>query len=84
MVAAMDDNSHDPPDDRSPMAIAMEWSVRLTTIGLEMALPAAGGSWLDHHLGLPWPIFVILGGIVGFTAGFYQLLRIAQQGPKKE
>ena len=37
------------PDERLPIAIAMEWSARLMTIGLEMALPAGGGYWLDLH-----------------------------------
>jgi F0F1-type ATP synthase assembly protein I len=65
-------------EDRSPMAVAMEWSVRLTTIGLEMALPAGGGFWLDHSIGT-MPVFVILGAILGFIAGFYHLMQIARQ-----
>ena len=38
----------DTPDDRSPIAQAIEWSTRLMVIGLEMALPAGGGYWLDQ------------------------------------
>ena len=45
------------------MAIAIEWSTRLMTIGLEMALPAAGGYWLDRRVGTS-PVFVILGAIL--------------------
>ena len=33
-----------PPDDRSPMAVGLEWSTRLMTIGLEMAIPIVGGT----------------------------------------
>ncbi len=70
-------------DDRSPMAVALEWSARLTTIGLEMALPAAGGYWLDRRIGTS-PLFVVLGAILGFAVGMFHLLQIArQQGPRK-
>jgi F0F1-type ATP synthase assembly protein I len=73
----------DNSDDRSPMAIAVEWSARLTTIGLEMAIPAGGGFWLDFRLGTS-PVFVILGALFGFAAGMFHLLQIArQQGPPK-
>jgi len=71
------------PDGRSPIAIAIEWSTRLMTIGLEMALPAAAGYWLDLHISTS-PVFVILGALLGFIAGMFHLLQIARfQGPKK-
>ena len=63
------------------MTIAIEWSTRLMTIGLEMALPAAGGYWLDLRVGT-LPTFVILGAILGFVTGILHLLRIARQVPK--
>ena len=73
----------DTSDDRSPMTIAIEWSTLLTAIGLEMALPPAGGYWLDLHVGTS-PIFLVLGAMLGFAAGMFHLLRIArQQGPQK-
>ena len=68
----------DTSDDRSPMAIAIEWSSRLIAIGLEMALPAAGGYWLDLRIGTS-PVFVILGAMLGFAAGMFHLLQIARQ-----
>jgi len=75
--------TQDTSDDRSPMAMAIEWSTRLMTIGMEMALPAAGGYWLDLHVGTS-PIFLVLGAMLGFAAGMFHLLRIArQQGPQK-
>ena len=71
------------PDERSPIAIAMEWSARLTTIGLEMAIPAGGGYWLDLRIGTS-PVFVILGAMLGFAAGMFHLMQIARQkGPQK-
>jgi F0F1-type ATP synthase assembly protein I len=73
---------NDTSDDRSPMTLAIEWSTRLTAIGLEMALPAAAGHWLDLRLGTS-PVFVILGAMLGFVAGMFTLLQIArQQGGK--
>jgi F0F1-type ATP synthase assembly protein I len=73
----------DTPDDRPPMTIAMEWSARLMTIGLEMALPAAGGYWLDGRIGTS-PVFVILGAMLGFAVGMFHLMQIARrQGPQK-
>ena len=66
------------PDDRSSMTAAMEWSARLTTIGLEMALPAGGGYWLDLHIGTS-PVFVILGALLGFAVGMFHLMQIARQ-----
>jgi len=68
-------------DDRSPMTLAVEWSTRLMTIGLEMALPAAGGYWLDLRIGT-LPTFVILGAMLGFVAGMFHLMQIARQSPK--
>ena len=76
----MDEKS---PDERSPMAVAMEWSARLTTIALEMTLPAAGGHWLDGRAKTS-PLFVILGAVLGFVLGMYQLLQIARQADKKK
>ena len=68
----------DTSDDRSPMALAIEWSARLMTIGLEMALPAAGGYWLDLRIGTS-PVIVILGTMLGFAAGMFHLMQIARQ-----
>ena len=61
--------------------MAIEWSSRLTVIGLEMALPAAGGYWLDRRFGTA-PVFVILGAILGFAAGMFHLLQIAKEQGK--
>jgi len=66
------------PDDRSPLAAAMEWSVRLTTIAFEMALPAGGGYWLDHRVGT-LPLFVVLGTMLGFATAMFHLMQIARQ-----
>jgi F0F1-type ATP synthase assembly protein I len=59
------------------MARAMVWTSHLTSIGLEMALPALGGYGLDRWLGTS-PIFLIVATILGFVTGFLHLLRLAK------
>lgn len=72
------------PDERPLMAIAVEWSARLMTITLEIALPAAGGYWLDRRFHT-LPILVLVGAMLGFVLGMYQLLQLARpKGPAKE
>jgi F0F1-type ATP synthase assembly protein I len=72
-----------PPDDRSPMAVALEWTSRITAIGLEMALPAGGGFWLDRRFQTT-PIFSAAGALLGFAVGFYHLLQIARRESAKK
>jgi ATP synthase protein I len=69
--------------DRPPMTVAMEWSARITTIALEMALPAGGGHWLDTRFGTS-PILTAIGALLGLTVGMLHLLQIARQQSKKK
>jgi len=55
----------------------MEWSSRLTTIGLEMLLPALGGYGLDSWIGTQ-PIFLLLGLLLGFAVGMLHLLQLTK------
>lgn len=69
----------EPSEPRTPLGVGMMWASRVTTLGLEFALPAWGGYWLDSKLGsAPWG--VLLGAILGFTVGIMHLLRIARTG----
>ena len=75
-----------PEDDRPPMAVAMGWVGRLTTVGLEMSLPPLAGWWADGRLGTePW--LLIVGGVLGFVTGFTHLLHetlsAGKQAPKE-
>jgi F0F1-type ATP synthase assembly protein I len=72
----------DTPDERSPMAIGLEWSTRLILVGLEMALPAAGGCWLDLRCGT-LPVFVIIGTVLGLSLGTWNFVRIARELNRK-
>ncbi len=67
-----------PPDDRSPMAVGLEWSTRLMTIGLEMAIPIVGGYWLDRRFGT-LPLFVCLGALLGVAIAIWQFVHIVRE-----
>jgi hypothetical protein len=73
---------NEPSDERSPWAVLAEWTSRLTSIGLEMALPALGGYGLDRWLGT-LPVFLVVGLLVGFAVGMTHLMRLAKSdGPR--
>jgi F0F1-type ATP synthase assembly protein I len=60
-------------DDRSPFALASEWTARITTVSLELVLPILAGVWLDQWLHLT-PLFLILGVILGFATATMSLV----------
>ena len=53
LSSAVVKDSNDNRDTRSPLAIGLEWAVRMTTIALEMALPGLGGLFVDWCWGCP-------------------------------
>lgn len=65
-------------DDRPPMVVAMRWVHQITSIAIEMALPALLGHWLDGRWGTePW--LVAVGALLGFAAAMVHLLSLAKQ-----
>ena len=64
-------------NDRSPFTLAMEWTSRITTISLEMVVPALVGYWLDQRLGTHL-LFLVLGVILGFVTAMLSLLRLTR------
>jgi F0F1-type ATP synthase assembly protein I len=64
-------------DDRSPFALAYEWSARITSISLELVVPVLAGYGLDQWLKLS-PLFLILGVIVGFATATLSLVRLTK------
>ncbi|MGD9648261.1 MAG: hypothetical protein AB7U73_21295 [Pirellulales bacterium] len=70
-----------PPDDRSPLAVAMSWVSTAIAISLQMALPALLGVGLDRWLATR-VLFTALGAIGGLVLGIYGLLRIVGK-PKR-
>jgi hypothetical protein len=67
-----------PEDKRPPMAIAMEWVSRITTIVLEMVLPGLGGQWLDEKFGVGF--LGLLGFVFGVSLGVWHLILMSQPG----
>lgn len=65
------------------MAKAYGWVAQITTISLEMTLPALGGFWLDEKLGTK-VLFLLLGAVFGFTAGFWHLLKLTIGAKQKK
>ena len=76
----------DPTPDRqkrSSFAEAHLWVSRLTTISLEMALPALLGHWLDTK----WetkPVMTAIGAFLGFGCGLAHLLRMTKEAERKD
>ncbi|MEX0676292.1 MAG: AtpZ/AtpI family protein [Pirellulales bacterium] len=68
----------EPSDDRSPMAIALEWSATIMTISAEMVVPGLLGYWLDQRLGTR-VLFLLVGFAVGGTLATLALVRIAKK-----
>ncbi len=62
----------------SPISQGYAWSVRVTSIALEMVLPSLGGVWLDAKLGT-FILFTLLGAVLGMTTALWSLLKTAKQ-----
>ena len=59
-----------------PLALAMEWVSKITTVALEMVLPAIGGGYLDQRLGTKY--WALAGLVLGFTVGMWHLLQMTK------
>lgn len=63
------------------MVVAMQWVSQVTTVAVELVLPALGGYWLDGRWGTaPW--LLIAGVIVGAVVSMYHLLQMI--GPTRD
>ncbi len=68
------------PQGRSSLAVGLDWAARITSVGLEFALPGLLGAGVDHWLGSrPWA--TIGGAILGFCVGMVHLIKIASDAP---
>lgn len=67
------------PYRKPPLAAAMEWVAKITTVALEMALPAIGGGYLDTRLGTNY--WALVGVVVGVVGGMWHLLQMTR--PRK-
>jgi ATP synthase protein I len=65
-------------DGRPPMVAAMRWVQQITSIAVEMALPAFLGHWADVRWGTePWLVGV--GALLGFAVAMLHLLKLTKQ-----
>ncbi len=65
------------PPERSPVAIAFEWSATVMTIAAEMVVPGLMGHWLDTKLGTR-AVFLLIGFAMGGLLAALSLARIAK------
>jgi len=54
----------------------MEWVTKITTVGLEMALPAIGGAYLDQRFGTKY--WALVGLVFGVVVGMWHLLQMTK------
>jgi F0F1-type ATP synthase assembly protein I len=77
LLGAREGCVNQPP--RSSLAVAVQWASRVTTVGLEFALPALLGVGLDRW----WktaPLATVVGAVLGFAVGMMHILRLAREG----
>lgn len=60
--------------DTSWMRDAIQWVSKITTVALEMVVPAAIGMWADQRLGTSF--LAMLGLVIGVPLGIWHLLRL--------
>jgi ATP synthase protein I len=62
---------------QSLLSVGLEWSSRITAIGLEFSLPVLLGFGVDHWLGTR-PVATVTGAFLGFGLGMMHTLRMAR------
>ena len=55
-----------------PMAEAMRWVSLITTVGLEMVVPALVGAWIDNRWNIRFGVWI--GLVIGPIIGFWHLM----------
>jgi F0F1-type ATP synthase assembly protein I len=73
----------EPRDDgRSSTVRGMYWATQISTLGMEVALPALGGFWLDRLWGTrPW--LFLVGSLLGICVFWLSVLRLSRELGKK-
>jgi ATP synthase protein I len=75
----------DEREPRSPLGVGLELASRITTIGLEFALPPVAGFGLDYWLGTT-PAATLIGAVIGFVVGMLHAVRLSSDltgGPQR-
>jgi hypothetical protein len=66
------------PQRSPPFALAIEWVAKITTVSLEMVLPAVAGNFLDRRWGTQY--WTIVGLVLGMTGVLWHLLQMTRTG----
>lgn len=61
-----------------PIAAAIAWVSRITTIALAMVVPGVAGGWLDKRLGTSW--LGAVGLVIGLAGGLAMLVKLTKNG----
>ena len=70
--------NHRQPTRISPLSAGLQWATTITTIGLEMALPALAGVWLDRRFGTG-PIWTVVLALLGVVVAMRHLWDISKR-----
>ena len=62
------------------MARGVMWASQISTMGLQVALPALGGYLLDQRWGTS-PVLLIIGVFLGFAISLYSIIKLTQRKP---
>jgi len=74
--------SDDDRDGRHAAARGYVLAGRVMSVGITMAMPPGVGWWLDLRFATtPW--LMILGVLIGFSAGLWELLKLAKDSENK-
>jgi F0F1-type ATP synthase assembly protein I len=68
-------------DQFAPMAEAMKWVSRITTVALEMVVPAIAGQWLDKQWGTSF--LVLIGLVLGVSVGLMHLIAMTRENESR-
>jgi F0F1-type ATP synthase assembly protein I len=66
---------------RSSLSVGIQWASRITSVGLKFGLPPLLGALLDRRLGSS-PLALLVGALLGFAAGMFDILQIAREGSR--
>jgi len=64
------------PVDTGAIARGMQWVARITTVSLEMVIPAVIGTWLDNRIGTNF--LALVGLLIGVPLGLWHLLKMTK------
>jgi ATP synthase protein I len=68
------------PEQRSALALGVEWASKVTTVALGFSVPPLLGFGLDRWWGST-PVATLIGIVLGFVSGLLQTVRLAKDLP---